>query len=315
MTAHTSAILAMTLNWDHQGATAVRPLKVRKYIGREALAWQQLSQHGADAEGYAFPSPWRRQHVVNGKARQVPRRGRRLPEGNRLLELHGLAGGIGEQLGLAWTAEQDVQRLIVTQGRTSRDTEHQRLIQRAVTELAGHFALGASHSLANLVLRLLLLNPNALASLARLYPRAGGFPPGSDTIHAWLTFSPGLITNLTTAAEGAGNPFMADAVVRLAEYHSGVDFQTLSQRRGLDYHRRRPQSVLHVSPRTPLVEHFAEYSQFTMPGPELEPEADADALHQMVVNALEALRVAMRDTRLLMPRAIRREGITYIFGR
>ena len=40
---------------------------------------------------------------------KVPRRGRRLlPRRNRLLEIHGLAGAISEQLGLAWTAAQDV---------------------------------------------------------------------------------------------------------------------------------------------------------------------------------------------------------------
>jgi hypothetical protein len=57
---------------------------------------------------------------------------------------------------LAWTAEQDVQRLSQTRG--SRDPIHHRLVSRAQAELAGHFVLGASHSLGNLALRLLLLN-------------------------------------------------------------------------------------------------------------------------------------------------------------
>jgi len=45
----------------------------------------------------------------------------------------------------------------------------------------------------------------------------------------------------------------------------------------------------------------------------LEMEADADAVHEIVVDALVALRLAMREIRCILARAIRREGITYVF--
>jgi hypothetical protein len=95
-----------------------------------------------------------------------PRTGTRPREANRLLEIHGLMGAIGEQLGLAWTAEQDVQRLHLTSER--RDDIENRMATRAISELAGHVLLACAHSLSNLVLRLLLLNAEAANQLTEM---------------------------------------------------------------------------------------------------------------------------------------------------
>jgi hypothetical protein len=103
-----------------------------------------------------MPTTLNRRHIVNASHPRA-KRPRRIAPPNRLLELHGLAGAIGEQLGLGWTAEQDVQRFIATSA--GRLTEHQRLVQRALAETAAYFLLGASHSLANMVLRIVILNP------------------------------------------------------------------------------------------------------------------------------------------------------------
>jgi len=202
-----------------------------------------------------MPSPFRRTHTINGRDIKVPKRGRRLPPPNRLLEIHGLAGAIGEQLGLAWTAEQDVQRFVETRAQRPNE-QHQRLVQRALAELSGHFVLGASHSLGNLTLRLLLLNPDATTTLTgmRRYHKANGFPPGSDDHHAWPTLNRDLLNDLAKAAEASGNRFMVRAVDTLHGLHGSPSFQALDTRRGLDYHRRRPQTrhgAHHVvSPRT-----------------------------------------------------------------
>ena len=123
---HTSALIAPSLSWDNSSIQALTPPKARAYVEQESLAWQQMSQDGSAVEDYAIPSHARRQHIVNGRVTLVPKRPRRIPAPNRLLELHGLAGGIGEQLGLAWTVEQDVQRLIATSA--ERPAEHQRLV-------------------------------------------------------------------------------------------------------------------------------------------------------------------------------------------
>jgi hypothetical protein len=309
--AHVSVILAASLCWNDATTSGLWPKYKRIHTQNESAHWQQLSQHGADAESHAMPSVIRRTHRLDNRLIEVAKRARRLPPPNRLLEIHGLAGAIGEQLGLAWTAEQDVQRFVET--RSSRTAEHQRLIQRALAELAGHFVLGASHSLANLSLRLLLLNQNAAAALSRAYRKANGFPPGSDDRFAWLTFSGPLVDNLIAAAEQSGNRFMVRGVAAIADLHASPAFTALDTRRGLDYHRRRPQSVPHVSPRRQVLEHLDGFSRLTMPAPDLEPDADPEAVHRAVVDGMEELRRAMRNLRVLLPKIIRAEGVTYIF--
>jgi len=308
---HTSAILAASLSWDDAATAALLPSKRRVIVQNESMAWQNLSQLGADAEGYTMPSPWRRTYRQNGKTIEVPRRGKRIPPPNRLLEIHGLAGAIGEQLGLAWTAEQDVQRFVATRG--ERGPGHQRLIQRALAELAGHFVLGAAHSLANLTLRLLLLNTQASVQLCKAY-KVPEFPPGADDRTVWPTLNDRMIKAMTRAATSSANRFMVAAATAVNDLHGGTAFAALSQRRGLDYHRRRPQSIEHVSPRKDVMTHGPAVSTFTMPAPALEPEADPDAVHQVVIDALEPLRSTMHTIRLLLPKAIRAEGITYVFG-
>lgn len=276
------------------------------------MAWQQLSQNGASAEGYAMPSPIRRSFSLNGKSVDIPKRGKRLPAPNRLLEIHGLAGAIGEQLGLAWTAEQDVQRLVMS--RLNRTPEHQRLVQRALAELAAHYALGGAHSLANFTLRVMLLNEQAALALFSRYPKANQFRPGSDERNAWLTFNKSMMTNLCAAAEISSNRFITRSVNALGTLSQSTPFLALEKRRGLDYHRRRPQSVEHVSPRTDVVTNEAGTTTLTMPSAVLEPEANADTVHEIVVAALEELRITMREIRSQLPKAIRYEGITYVFG-
>ena len=50
----------------------------------------------------------------------------------------------------------------------------------------------------------------------------------------------------------------------------------------------------------------------TMFAATLDPEANADRVHEIVVTALEELHRAMRSFRALLGRAIRAEGIAYI---
>jgi hypothetical protein len=56
-----------------------------------------------------------------------------------MLEIHGLMGAIGEQLGMAWTAEQDAQRLVLTS--YGRHELTNRLMLRAQSESSGTSSL------------------------------------------------------------------------------------------------------------------------------------------------------------------------------
>lgn len=181
-----------------------------------------------------------------------------------------------------------------------------------MAESAGYFTLGAAHSLGNLTLRLLLFNPDAAPVLTAEYRKAEGFPPESDHRDAWVTLNRRLTRTLETAAEVSGNRFMAEAARNLFEFQSGQAFQALDDRRGMDYHRRRPQSLSHASPRAGTVSVDGHSTRRVMVGASLEPEADADLVHSIVVDAMTQLRGAMRTLRLAMPRALRAEGIAYM---
>jgi len=197
---YTSAAVAVSFGWNNDAIAACPPAEDHEQVAQEALEWQQFSHEGAQAESYAYPWPMRRRITWKGVTHIIePRQGIPPREPNRILELHGLMGAIGEQLGLAWTAEQDVQRLSQTRG--GREQIHHRLVARAQAELAGHFLLGAAHSLGNLALRVLLLNAAAAAIVEAKYKRAAKFPPGSDSRGAWLTLNEDLVRTLTRAAD------------------------------------------------------------------------------------------------------------------
>jgi hypothetical protein len=164
----TSALLLNSTTWDRDGEWP-RPRNWRVALGREALAWQNISRDGSHAESDAYPVPFRREFRRNGKTKIIkPRAGKAPREPNRMLELHGLMGAIGEQAGLA--------------------------------EAAAYFTLGAVHSVTNVVLRLLLLNALAAAVIEKAWPDSGGFPPLSDDRRAWITLNRYSVRDLGKAA-------------------------------------------------------------------------------------------------------------------
>ena len=159
VTSYTSALLLPTLSplWVEGFEIEPSAAEERREVVVEAIRWQALSSFAAIAEGLAHSVPFRRTLKTNGVVHVIDPSTDTPPRcANRILEIHGIAGAVGEQLGLAWTAEQDAQR--VETSRASRDPEHLTLMLRAQSELVGHFVLGAAHGLANCVLRLALLD-------------------------------------------------------------------------------------------------------------------------------------------------------------
>lgn len=219
-------------------------------------------------------------------------------------------GAIAKQAGLARTFELDVQRLVAT--KRLRDAVEQRVAQRAMAEAAAYFTLGAVHSLTNVVLRLLLLNVSAAAVIEKAWPDGRGFPPLSDDRKAWITLNRYSVRDLGKAGRALSNAFMSRSVEALRVLYRSSAFHKLDERRGMDYHRRRPQSVAHSSPRRKTVQVSANSMSVSVFGVALEPEANADEVHRIVVDAMDQLRVAMRAVRLLVPKAIRAEGISYV---
>lgn len=306
------AILLPTLTWTWNGDEDIGliPAQDRRSIGMESMRWQQLSAEAAHAELNAYPSLMRRTRTWNG-VRHVtePRAGKAPRDQNRILEIHGLMGAIGEQLAMAWTTEQDAQRLVITADQ--RDDLTTRLMLRANAELVGHFVLGATHSLANLVLRVLLLNSAAAESLRNDCRTT--FPPGSDERAEWPTFGPTMARHLRRAARAGNTESMIALAQSVSTLRTGKAWDNLDGRRGMDYHRRRPQSVAHTAPRAGTVSTDGATTRMVMVSPALEADADADLVHAVAVAALEDLAGCMREVRRAIPNAVRSEGISYIY--
>jgi hypothetical protein len=82
-------------------------------VADESVQWQQMSSLAADAANFMMPSIIRRRHTTNGVQHDIPKAPTKVPEDpNRVLEILGLMGAIGEQIGLALTADLDARRLI-----------------------------------------------------------------------------------------------------------------------------------------------------------------------------------------------------------
>lgn len=169
-----AALIPRTLHFDVAAAASVRGLRDRRRVSTEAMAWQTISQSGSRAAIFASLA----------SAKKTPKGGRnkhfrRPVDPNRIEELCGLMGAIGEQLGLAWTAEQDLQRIRRTP--QLRDPFAHVMVQRAWAEMVAHFVLGAAHSLGNLAVRVLVVNQAASDHLNARYPDASAFPRTSTS--------------------------------------------------------------------------------------------------------------------------------------
>ena len=192
--AHISAMSPLSLSWDAASIRRAKTKHPRKSFCSQGLAWQQVSQQGSWA-------------AIRSVVDQSKDRKKRKQDPNRIVEIHALAGAIGEQLSLCWASEQDAQR--IEQSKKMKE-EHKILILRAVSEGSAHFLLGAAHSLGNLALRVALLDSVAQAYLRKEWPKAD-FSPGSVDRRAWVTLSVAADV-LDKASSKASNPYLSRCV-------------------------------------------------------------------------------------------------------
>ncbi|MER7305584.1 hypothetical protein E5082_24970 [Streptomyces griseoluteus] len=237
---------------------------------------------------------------------------------NRVVEIHGLAGSIGEQLTLAWAAEQDAQRF--QDPAIERDPQHlediqsaQRMAVRALCEMSTHFLLGAAHSLANLVLRAALcsLSAASVINASKRNRKAKGFEPNTDLWTAWPTFSSSLTVELWAkelpqAAEASGLEPLKHLVARLSMLQQDPRFKALDERRSMDYHRRRPQSLQHTSPHAGVWSYneATKTSTIKMVASSADARRDETLVHQICVAALTCISEAMDDFEPLLAESL-----------
>jgi hypothetical protein len=171
-------------------------------------------------------------------------------EENRLYELAGCRAGIGEQVGLACTAERDYlgwERMKL-EGVEAVEAE---MAKRALAEVAGHYVLGAGHGLFNLAARTAALD-EALKSGLR--SKLGtDFPPLSEQWKDWPSANPAKAKKLQAVARSSVIPeirIVADPIVALV---ASVEWERLNDVRGSDFHRWRVQTdgIAGVAKRSP----------------------------------------------------------------
>jgi len=292
-----SALIANSLTWDKVAYTKAPTKYLRRRLVKEAIAWQHASQRGGWA-GFRSSAD----HSADQRRRQK--------DPNRIVELHAIMGAIGEQAVLCWGFEQDAQRFDAT--RKTITEEHHRLVLRALSEASGHFLLGAAHSLGNLAIRIALLDPVAgpaiRTSTKRL--RKADFTPGSDDREVWLTLN-WSSDFLAKACNGTPNTPLARISAAVSALLVDPRFVALDSRRGMDYHRLRPQSVPHASPKRGISQQGNGFVTLELPGPVLDPEADADLVYQMLVEAMKAVRGTMMIIRNDLGKAVRSAAFWY----
>jgi hypothetical protein len=253
-----------------------------------ALEWQNAGAHAT----------WSEMHGAT----------HRLAKG-RLSELIGRIAATGEQLGLAWTCEQDM-RLWLHPNAPKGDRWS--VSARALAEITGYYAISAGHGLANVTLRTLLVHPAATAVINqdKDLKRAKGFEPFSTIPAAWVPLNKTVATLVRTAAAVAGQPTadrMADRVVALTKDPRWV---ALTSRRHVDFHRWRPQSVAGgVATFNPWEQATDGSHKLTMYATSQHQPPDTKQLVQEASDGLKTLAEAMSDWMATWPDALRDLGV------
>ena len=106
------------------------------------------------------------------------------------------------------------------------------------------------------------------------------FSPGSDDKRAWLSLSVSSDI-LSKAAGSSANVPLTRIAGAVGELVADSRYVALDSRRGMDYHRLRPQSVPHASPKGGISRSGKGIVTIELPGPVLDPEADEDRVCRM----------------------------------
>ena len=171
-------------------------------------------------------------------------------EENRLYELAGCRAGIGEQIGLACTAERDYLgwEQMKLDGVEAVEAE---MAKRALAEFVAHYVLGAGHGLINLAARTVALDETLKGGLqAKFHTK---FPPLSERRKDWLSANPATAKSLQTVARASLMPeiqIVADPILVLVD---SPGWGRLNDARGSDFHRWRVQTdgIVGVAKRSP----------------------------------------------------------------
>lgn len=233
-------------------------------------------------------------------------RAARLPPG-RLSEIIGRVAAAGEQLGLAWTYEQDMLRW---NDAAVRNREARGLAARSLAEIVGYYAISAGHGLINVTLRTLLIHDGAAAVINGKYKRAEGFEPYADTREVWRPLNEPGAELLQKAAGVTAQPSTIRLADLLADLTRDPRWAAVSGQRDIDFHRWRPQSVTGgVATTNPWEPTAGGAHQLRAYVTSQHQPPDTNLLMQEASAGLTALAETMRDWLAAWPTALRSLGV------
>ena len=168
--------------------------------------------------------------------------------------LAGQMASVGEQLAVAYAAAIEVARWY--QMRLGPDESPAReMSMRGMVEAQSQFVIGGGHGLANVAVRAMGIHRDLRAALARAFRHKGGpaFAPFSRDRRDWISLNSVSAIALQTVAKGSGYGAVEAMVEPVVSLGLGRPWNDLVDRRGVDFHRWRPQShgmagVAHESP-------------------------------------------------------------------
>lgn len=284
--ADTVAMVLRHLCWVPPGTKLVSTPIDRLMVQRVAMDWQTMGMYAPIAE----------MHGARQGALQ-----------DRMSELMGRAAAAGEQLGLAWTLDQELQRWHAAD---SDSHPGRSMATRALAETCGYYLLGAAHGLGNLTARTLVLSNAAGAVLNTRRPRANRFPPFSAEREAWPPLNRKLADHLVEAALATGDAAaiaLCEVVVGLLDDHR---WEALVQRRDVDYHRWRPQGLPSGGvPQRTLWDNAGTANRSLSFGGTFYEPVDHDDLCLTPGEAMEALGTAMDAWSDRWPAALAAVGV------
>ncbi len=220
-------------------------------------------------------------------------------ERDRAYVLAGPMASVGEQLALAHAAAVEVARWRAWR-EVAEPSEAHEMSMRGMAEAHCLFVIGAGHALANVAIRALALHPDRRAQLSERFARGGSAPtfaPFSSAPRDWVSMGPATSRKLQAVARGHDDRRALALVQPVAAVGLGAPWHALTERRGEDFHRWRPQShgVAGVRRRSPwkVGEHGASMGLGSLDVHE-ESRGLADRTAEIATAGMLALADAMR---------------------
>jgi hypothetical protein len=157
---------------------------------------------------------------------------------DRMGEIIGLMAAAGEQLALARGAllECELWRL----ARVRREESGDEMCHRAIAELLSYFCIGCGHAIANVSVRLLAMDKRLHARFIDEFETV--FHPLSEQRKDWISCDTSSARRLRRLVRDAFDPELRDVPRALTGLAASPAWRALDERRGADFHRRRPQS-------------------------------------------------------------------------